>query len=90
MSVVPPRKCYLKFAEKSNLLATNGTRMTTYGERLFSIDCGLRRSFEWKFIIANVNYPIIGADFLYYHNLTLNLFERKLIDNLTKLSSTGV
>ena len=90
VSVVPPRNCDLKFAEKSNLLAANGTRMTTYGERLFSIDCGLRRSFEWKFIIANVNYPIIGADFLYYHNLTLNLFERKLIDNLTKLSSTGV
>jgi hypothetical protein len=33
----------------------------------------LRRDFTWRFIIADVTQPIIGADFLSHYGLFVNL-----------------
>ncbi|GFW35981.1 hypothetical protein TNCV_1928081 [Trichonephila clavipes] len=32
-------------------------------------NCGLRRIFQWTFLVGNVSTPIIGADFLYNSRL---------------------
>lgn len=45
------------------LLAANGTQIPTYGEKVECINFGLSKEFEWKFIIADVDVPIIGSDF---------------------------
>ncbi|KAL7743511.1 hypothetical protein ACLKA6_018646 [Drosophila palustris] len=54
-----------------------------------SLDLGLRRSFCWSFIVADVPIAIIGADFLAKHNLLIDLKAQQLIDTATKVSVTG-
>jgi len=54
------------------------------------LDFGLRRNYKWKFIVAKVTTPIIGADFLAHHNLLVDLKSGKLIDNTTRLEVNGL
>lgn len=49
------------------------------------LELNLRRSFKWKFVIADVSTPILGADFFYHHNLLVDLRNRRLIDGLIQL-----
>lgn len=71
------------------LYAANGTVIETYGDQTLKLDIGLRRELKWSFIVANVQSPIIGADFLTHHGLLIDLQGRRLLDRLTKLSVTG-
>ncbi|GBP00674.1 Retrovirus-related Pol polyprotein from transposon opus [Eumeta japonica] len=77
-----------KQPESFKLFAANGSVINTYGESILSPSLGLRRTFSWKFIVADVNYPIIGADFLQHFGLLVDLKEKKLIDNKTGLNSS--
>ena len=74
----------------SFLHAANGTGIPVYGERSLPIDFHLRRTFRWVFLVASVNQPIIGADFLAHFDLLVDLRKRCLIDNVTALKSAGV
>ena len=47
-----------------SLQAVNNTTIATYGTRSLTLNLGLRRTFHWIFVIANVRKPILGADFL--------------------------
>ncbi|GIY38634.1 reverse transcriptase [Caerostris darwini] len=47
-------------AAQMQLFAANGTAIPTYGNHLLKLDLGLRRKFNWPFIIASVSQPIIG------------------------------
>ena len=47
---------------------------------------GLRRVYRWIFTIADVPFPILGADFLGSHDLIVDIFRRKLLDRTTQLS----
>lgn len=71
------------------LFAANNTKINTYGTKLLNVDLGLRRSFNWKFLIASVPMPIIGADFLENFGLLVDLKRRRLIDSITKLTQIG-
>lgn len=71
------------------LFAANGTAIPTFGQRLIKLDLGLRRDFNWPFIIAAVSQPIIGADFLRHFGLLVDIKNGVLIDPLTKLQSKG-
>lgn len=90
LSIVPPT---IKDKNQSSnntieLYAANGTRIKTYGQKLITVTLGLRRNLEFSFIIADVTKPIIGADFLAYFNILVDLKNRKLIDSVTKLKTT--
>lgn len=74
---------------KLMLFAANGTKINTYGTKLLTLNLNLRRPFPWPFIIADVTQPIIGVDFLTHFNLLVDVKKNALIDNLTKISSTG-
>jgi hypothetical protein len=65
------------------LLAANGSRIATFGEKIISVSLGLRRNFVWRFVIAEVDGAIIGADFLYHFNILIDLKGQRLIDNDT-------
>ena len=67
------------------LVAANGTKIKTFGSKLLLLSLGLRRKFHHSFVIADVEYPIIGADFLSKFNLILDFEQRKLRDSLTDL-----
>lgn len=47
------------------LFAANGSSISTYGEKLLSLDFGLRRAL----VLADVTKPITGADFLRRYGL---------------------
>ncbi|GFT09998.1 hypothetical protein TNCV_1114561 [Trichonephila clavipes] len=60
-----------------SLFAANNTKIPAYGMVRKELNLGLRRSFIWAFIIADVSSPIIGADFLKHFNLLIDLKKKK-------------
>ncbi|GFX80390.1 hypothetical protein TNCV_3820471 [Trichonephila clavipes] len=76
-------------ASQYKLYAANGTEIPTYGLKILTLDLGLRRPFQWPFIIAKVERGIIGADFLQKFQLLIDLHNRKLIVGVTNLSIKG-
>ena len=74
VSVIPPSPTDRKHHESNlSLQAVNNTLITTYGNRLLSLNIGLCRTFQWVFIIADVKNPIIGADFLRHYSLLVDV-----------------
>lgn len=67
------------------LYAANNTVIPTYREKSLELDLSLRHPYKWKFVIAEFVKPIIGADFLKHYQLVVDLTNRRLVDNLTKL-----
>lgn len=84
LAVTSERK--IKKSSAYQLYAANNTPIKTYGEKTVRLNLGLRRSFSWNFIIADVKTSILGADFLKHFKLLVDLHRRKLIDNVTELS----
>ncbi|GBM11514.1 hypothetical protein AVEN_130654-1 [Araneus ventricosus] len=88
--------CYLKkltnFKAKQDLelYAANGSRIATYGTIKLELYFGLRRSFIWSFLVADVSDPIIGADFLERFELLIDVRNRILLDGRTSLSVKGM
>lgn len=66
-----------------NLAAANGSIIHTYGYTTLSLNLGLKRCFPWKFVIADVAKPIIGADFISHYELLIDLKNKRLIDTKT-------
>ena len=54
--------------------------INTYGFRQLTLDFGLPRPLTWKFVVADVNQPIVGTDFLLRHKLLVDLEKRPLLD----------
>ena len=72
------------------LIAVNNTSIRTYGQRSLKLNLGLRRSLPWIFVIADVQKPILGADFLRHYGLPVDMHTRKLIDTHTHLQVHGI
>lgn len=71
------------------LCAANGSNIATYGYVNFDLNFGLRRSFIWNFVVADVTKPIIGVDFLNFYNLVVDCRNKCLIDNLTSVTANA-
>ena len=67
-------------------MAANNTTINTYGNSKRVVDVGLKREYPWTFIVADVQQPIIGADFLIHYNLLVDLRSRCLRDMRTGLA----
>jgi len=75
---------------KFQIYAANGTAITTYSERRLKLNRTLRSSeFEWSFIIADVQQPILGVDFLKHFSLLVDIRGRRLIDSKMQLQVIG-
>ena len=61
------------------LMAANGSDISTFGYRWLQLSFG-SRSFSWKFLIAQVCLPILGADFLAHYSLLVDVAQRRLVD----------
>ena len=91
VSVLPAtRTDRLKKQEGRTLSAINGAAIETYGTRSLTLDLGLRRTFRWIFVIADVHKPLLGADFLHHFELLVDLTHGKLVDTNTHLSVNGI
>ncbi|XP_034945575.1 uncharacterized protein [Chelonus insularis] len=71
------------------LYAANSSQISTYGTKTLEPNFNLRRPFPWAFIIADVDTPIVGADFLAHYDLLIDLKNKQLIDSTTSLSTKG-
>eukprot|EP00117_Sycon_ciliatum_P039851 scpid21637/ scgid29378/ Retrotransposable element Tf2 155 kDa protein type 1 len=92
VSVLPPSFVTLSRRVHRNsprLRAANQSSIATYGQQLLDLDLGLRRTFKWVFVVADVSYPILGADFLGHFQLTVDLAARCLRDSTTQLAVVG-
>lgn len=69
------------------MFAANGSAIKTYGEQLLNLNLGLRRTFKWKFIIADVAKPILEAHFLKQFALLVDFKNKRLVDGITKMST---
>ncbi|RLJ22716.1 hypothetical protein DJ031_00335 [bacterium endosymbiont of Escarpia laminata] len=68
------------------LQAANGSSIRTFGDRSVQVDLGLAKAFTWTFTIAEVTKPIIGADFLRYFGLLVDVGRKRLMDAETFLT----
>ncbi|GFX90884.1 retrovirus-related Pol polyprotein from transposon opus [Trichonephila clavipes] len=91
MSCYPKRLTKFSVKQDFELYAANGSRISTYGIIKLELDFffGLRRSFPWSFLVADVSDPIIGADFLERFELLIDVRNRRLLDGLTSLFIRG-
>ena len=91
VSIIPPtRSDRLRKRESFTLSAVNGSTIATYGQRSLTLNLGLRRTFRWIFIIADVSKPLLGADFLHHFGLLVDMAHGKLVDTRTHLSIHGI
>ncbi|UYV67926.1 hypothetical protein LAZ67_5002520 [Cordylochernes scorpioides] len=85
-SVLPPRPEDRRYGTtKSTLTAANNSLMKTYVERFLNLDIGLCRDFKWRFIIADTNKAILGADVMKHFGINPDIKGKFMIDSLTKL-----
>lgn len=76
-SVLPPRRS--RFGTNKQLkpiftlLGADNSPINSYGYETLTLDLGFPEKFSWTFIIADVDRPILGADFLYEHDLMPDL-----------------
>ena len=91
VSAIPPTPADHRHSpDDLTLLAVNDSPIRTYGKRSLTLDLGLRRSLPWIFIIADVQKPILGADFLRHFGLLVDMQRRQLIDSHTHLHIQGI
>lgn len=87
VSVLPAtRKQRQNVSLDYKLFAANGTVIKTFGTKTLELNIKLRRPYRWEFILADVKQPILGADFLAYHKILVDVSSRKLIDQVTELN----
>ena len=91
VSVIPPSRAERQYRRDSlTLQAANNTSIATYGKRSLTLNLGLRRTFRWIFVIADVRHPILGADFLRHYSLLVDMAQCKLSDGITHLQVHGL
>lgn len=69
------------------LTAANGTRIETFGPKTLVLDFGLARPFTWTFEMAKVTNAIIGADFLHYFGLLVDIRRNRLVNPVNQQST---
>jgi hypothetical protein len=86
---VYPRNLLRSVPRKADyeLSAANGTPIATYGTVTMSLNLGLRTDFKWRFLVADMAKPIMGADFLAYYNLLPDLTNDRLLHSTTLLTA---
>ena len=90
ISIIPPSPAEKRHLSSRTLQAVNQTSIQTYGEKSLTLDIGLRRTFRWIFVIADLPMPILGADFHTNFGLKVDVAHRQLIDTTTTLSINGI
>jgi cleavage and polyadenylation specificity factor subunit 1 len=80
--LIPQRRSRVNY----DLYAADGKTIHTYGWLPLSLNLGLRREFTWRFVVADVTEPLIGADFLSHFGLLVDCRNNRLLD-VTSLST---
>ncbi|CAD6232094.1 GSCOCG00001742001-RA-CDS [Cotesia congregata] len=76
-----PERIIPKRNHNNNFLAANSTLIGTYGTTKVRLDFGVGRVFNWNFTIADTAELIIGADFLDYYDILVDIRNRRILLN---------
>nr|VZH90223.1 unnamed protein product [Spirometra erinaceieuropaei] len=91
ISVVPPTAADRRFPSPGfHLQAANCSPIPTVGSLSLTLNIGLRRSFTWIFVIADVPHAILGSDFLAEFDLLVDCRRARLLDRTTGLFVRGL
>nr|VZI05896.1 unnamed protein product [Spirometra erinaceieuropaei] len=91
ISVVPPTAADRRFPSPGlHLQAANCSPIPTFGSLSLTLNIGLRRSFTWIFVIADVPHAILGSDFLAEFDLLVDCRRARLLDCKTGLFVRGL
>ncbi|BHF77518.1 hypothetical protein SprV_0602062500 [Sparganum proliferum] len=91
ISVVPPTAADRRFSSPGlNLQAANCSPIPTFGSLSLTLNIGLRRSFTWIFVIADVPHAILGSDFLAEFDILVDCRRARLLDRTTGLFVRGL
>ncbi|BHF75588.1 hypothetical protein SprV_0501868400 [Sparganum proliferum] len=91
ISVVPPTAADRRFPNPGlHLQAANCSPIPTFGSLSLTLNIGLRRSFTWIFVIADVPHAILGSDFLAEFDLLVDCRRARLLDRTTGLFVRGL
>nr|VZH92784.1 unnamed protein product [Spirometra erinaceieuropaei] len=91
ISVVPPTAADRRFPSPGlHLQAANCSPIPTFGRLSLTLNIGLRRSFTWIFVIADVPHAILGSDFLAEFDLLVDCRRARLLDRKTGLFVRGL
>ena len=65
----------------SEFVAVNSTPINTYGTKDITIISGDQNQLllPWKFLLADVNMPVLGADFMTYYKLIVDFANKRVI-----------
>ena len=78
-SLLPKKLVQGPHRKSSYLLqAANGSPINTYGSKEYPVNYNGKR-YTWKFLVADVSIPIIGADFLSYFSLAVDVRNKRLL-----------
>nr|VZI42210.1 unnamed protein product [Spirometra erinaceieuropaei] len=84
INVVPPTAADRRFPSPGlHLQAVNCSQMPTFGSLSLIVSIGLRRSFTWIFVIADVPHAILGSDLLAEFDLLVDCRRARLLDHTT-------
>lgn len=89
ISLLPNNILRRKQPTSYKVFAANGSSINTFGMEHSTLDLGTRRFYKWSFLVADVPKAIIGADFISYYGLIVNLLKRRVTDPTTNLSIYG-
>lgn len=79
-----------QFDHAFTLASANDQPIKTYGPHVITISLrALRRTFSWRFVVADVATPILGSDFLAHYGLLPDCRHLCLRDQVTGLSMPG-
>lgn len=91
ISLLPKSYCKKPIRNPNyDLSAANESVIHTYGDRVLTISIGFPQTFSHSFLIADVNRPIIGADFLNRFGLLVDVKNHRLLDSETLVSVAAV
>ena len=57
----------------------DGNKIPTWGEQIFTLEFS-GEVFSWSLLLADVEFPILGADFLQHHKLVVDMAQGTLLD----------
>ena len=82
VSVFPASARERRMQKTEPLVAANGSKIDTFGTRTISLDFGFRK-FTWCFVLADVNRPMLGADFFCSNHLLIDVYTSHIVDATT-------
>lgn len=88
ISVISPSPSDKENIQKCELYVASGTKIQTFVQKLLTLDLGLSSSFNWLFVIAEVNKLIVVKNFWSLINLLINSKNSKSIKGVISLKQT--